>query len=70
MTDNRIAEFLQLAEEEGLTLPYSPETMIAFEDQGMIVDLHTGRIHPGLADAPFADVLPFLEYTVLAVAGG
>jgi hypothetical protein len=70
MTDNRIAELLQLAEEEGLVLPYPPETIIAFEDQGAVVDLTTGAIYPGLADAPLGDVLTEVEGALLAVAGG
>jgi hypothetical protein len=66
MTDNRISELLQLAAEEGLTLPYPPETIIALEDQGAVVDLRTGAIHPGLADAPLEEVFTTTEGTLVA----
>ncbi len=74
MIDNRISELLQLAEEEGLILPYPPETIIAFEDQGAVVDLTTGAIYPILADAP-EEVSPAparlaFQPVQLAVAGG
>lgn len=42
--DPRIAELLQLARAEGLTLPYSPELIIDIEDRGHYIDLRTGFI--------------------------
>lgn len=75
MTDNRISELLQLAAEEGLTLPYPPETIIAYENQGAVVDLITGAIYPGLADARQGIVFPApasmaFQGALVAVAGG
>lgn len=52
-TDPRIAELLDLAEAEGLTLPYDPETIIAQEDLGNVVDLTTGAIILGEADTTY-----------------
>jgi hypothetical protein len=43
-TDNRISEILQLANEEGLPLALSPQTIVALEDCGWIVDPFTGQI--------------------------
>lgn len=37
-----ILDLLELAKREGLTLPYSPETIVALETSGAVVDLHTG----------------------------
>jgi hypothetical protein len=51
--DARIAELLTLAEAEGLTLPYPPNMIIALEDAGHVVDLHTGAIQLGEADKPY-----------------
>jgi len=70
MIDNRISELFQLAEEEGLILPYPPETITAFEDQGAVVDLTTGAIYLGLADAS-EEVSPApraFQFVQLAVA--
>lgn len=51
MTHNqRIAELLSWAAEEGLVLPMPAETIIALEDAGAVVDLRTGAITPGAAD--------------------
>ena len=50
--DPRITELLELAAAEHLTLPYTPAMIIALEDTGAIVDLHTGAILPGEADKP------------------
>lgn len=44
MSDPRIQELLTLAAEEGITLPYSPEVILALEDKGKYVDLTTGLI--------------------------
>ncbi len=52
ITDIRITELLELAESEGLRLPYPPAMIVALEDTGAIVDLHTGAIFPGEADKP------------------
>lgn len=53
MYDARIAELLELAGAEGLMLPYPPETIIALEDAGHVVDLLTGAIEVGEADKPY-----------------
>jgi hypothetical protein len=42
--DERIQELLDLAEEEGIDLPMSPEWIVLFEDAGGVVDLTTGRV--------------------------
>jgi len=44
-----LLDLLELAEREGLTLPYPPETIVALEQSGAVVDLHTGAILPGRA---------------------
>ena len=43
-TDPRVQELLDLAESEGLTLPYDPEFIVAQENLGNVVDLTTGAI--------------------------
>lgn len=49
----RIADLLELAEAEGLTLPL-PASMIArMEENGAVVDLHTGAVIPGGADVRY-----------------
>lgn len=48
--DERIAELLELAEEEGITLPMTPEEIVAEEDKGNVVDLVTGEVIEGGAD--------------------
>ena len=45
--DKRIEELQTLAEAEGLTLPFSPETIIRMEDAGHVVDLETGAVVVG-----------------------
>jgi hypothetical protein len=52
MTDPRITELLALAAAEGLPLPYAPETILALEDTGAIVNLHTGAIILSEAERP------------------
>jgi hypothetical protein len=52
-TDPRITELRTLAESEGLTLPYSPELIIAMEDAGHVINLVTGDIVLGEADRPY-----------------
>ncbi len=47
---SRVEELQALAESEGLTLPYSPETICNLEDTGAVVDLRTGAILVGEAD--------------------
>lgn len=42
--DKRVTELLELAETEGITLPYTPERIVEIEDQGHVVDLQTGQI--------------------------
>lgn len=50
----RIADLLELAEAEGLTLPPLPAGMIArMEESGAVVDLRTGAILPGAADVRY-----------------
>lgn len=75
MTDNRRSELLQLVAEDGLTLPYPPDAIIAYENQGAVVDLITGAIYHGLADTrpPHVSPLPaamVLQVAPVAVAGG
>lgn len=52
-TDPRIQELLDLAEAEGITLPYDPETIISQEDLGNVVDLETGAIILSEADTAY-----------------
>lgn len=51
--DKRIVELLALAKEEGLTLPYPAELIVAMEDRGCVVDLRTGDIIVGEADKEY-----------------
>lgn len=51
--DKRIVELLDLAASERITLPYPPETIIALEDAGAVVDLHTGAVLVGEADKAY-----------------
>ena len=41
--DKRILELLELAEVEGITLPYSPQMIVAMENTGAVVNLLTGE---------------------------
>lgn len=52
-TDARIAELLEMAEAEGLTLPLPPETIIRLEDAGHTVDFRTGAVEVGEGDRPY-----------------
>lgn len=52
--DQRIQELLDLAEAEGITLPYDPETIIRQEDLGNVVDLLTGAIILNEADTVYS----------------
>ncbi len=52
--DTRIRELLELAESEGFVLPYSPEIIVSQEDLGNIVDLLSGDIILGEADATYS----------------
>jgi hypothetical protein len=61
--DTRITELLDLAAAEGLPLPYPPEMILALEDAGAIVNLHTGAIYPGMADQPI-----YVRLTVIGEA--
>jgi len=54
MADERIQELLELAAQESITLPYSPELIVAMEDTGAVVDLHTGSILVGEADTVYS----------------
>jgi hypothetical protein len=49
-TEQRIADLLAWAAEEGITLPYPASMIIALEDSGAVVDFHSGAITPGAAD--------------------
>ena len=51
--DQRIQELIDLAEAEGITLPYDPEIIIAQEDLGNVVNLTTGAIILGEADTVY-----------------
>lgn len=71
--DIRIAELVELAESEGLTLPYPPALIVAMEDTGAIVNLLTGAIIPGEADKPIRFRLTVIGEAlavVLAAEGG
>ena len=57
MFDDKVKELLDLAAQEGLTLPYSPETIARMEATGAIVDLVTGAILIGEADTLYQWVL-------------
>ena len=62
MNDKRIQELLELAAQEGITLPYLPEIIIALEDTGAVVDLVTGAILIGEADTPYQwELTPYGE---------
>lgn len=50
VVDERIAELEDQAAEDGITLPMSPEKIVALEDQGHVVDLITGQVIKGGAD--------------------
>lgn len=51
--DPRVQELLDLAEAEGLTLPYDPEFIVAQEDLGNIINLETGAIILNESDAAY-----------------
>jgi hypothetical protein len=51
--DARIGELLNLAEGEGLTLPYPPELILRLEEAGHVVDLATGEILLGEGDRAY-----------------
>ena len=64
--DPRIQELLDLAEAEGITLPYDPEFIAQQEDLGNIVDLTTGAIILNGATAHLGGVgdrLTIMSYT-------
>lgn len=48
--EKRVADLLELAAEEGLTLPLPAEVIARLEATGATVDLVTGAITPGAAD--------------------
>lgn len=52
-TDPRIQELLDLAEAEGITLPYDAEFIAQQEDLGNVVDLATGAIILNEADTAY-----------------
>jgi len=52
-TDPRIAELLDLAEAEGIVLPYDPEFIVQQEDLGNVVNLTTGAIILNESDAAY-----------------
>jgi len=51
MFETKVKELLALAEAEGIRLPYSAEAIARLEHTGAIVDLRTGAIVVGEADA-------------------
>lgn len=51
--DTRIQELVDLAEAEGITLPYDPEFIAAQENLGNVVDLTTGEIILNEADTVY-----------------
>lgn len=51
--DKRITELLELAQAEGLTLPFKPEMIIRLEDAGHVVDLTTGAVILGEGDRSY-----------------
>lgn len=53
MTDKRVQELLDLAEAEGITLPYDPEFIISQENLGNVVNLETGAIILNEADTTY-----------------
>lgn len=59
--DTRITELLALAASEGITLPYSPEFIVTQEDAGHVVDLTTGAIVLGGADARVVALRPLRQ---------
>ena len=40
----KIQALIELAEAEGITLPYPPETIVRMEELGNVIDLHTGAV--------------------------
>ena len=42
--NKRLIELTELAESEGIALPYSPDVILNIEDSGRYVDLTTGMI--------------------------
>lgn len=54
MTDTRITELLDLAEAEGLSLPYPPDVIARLEDGGAVVDLVTGAVIVAGADVRYS----------------
>lgn len=51
--EQAIQELNDLAEAEGITLPWSPEFIVAQEELGNVVDLNTGAIIIGEGDTPY-----------------
>lgn len=49
-TQSKLNELLDLAEAEGIKLPYPPDMIARLEETGAIVDLNTGEIKIGEAD--------------------
>lgn len=49
----RIADLLELAEAEGVTLPLPAATIAKLEETGAVVDLRTGGVMPGGADVRY-----------------
>jgi len=54
VTDTRITELLDLAEAEGLSLPYPPDVIARLEDGGAVVDLVTGAVIVAGADVRYS----------------
>lgn len=53
-TDNRVADLVALAADEGLTLPYPAAVIARLEETGATVDLVTGEVVIGGADVRYS----------------
>lgn len=52
--EQRIADLVLFAAEEGLTLPMPADAIVRLEETGAVVDLVTGAIIPGGADVRYS----------------
>lgn len=53
----RVAELLELAAEEGFTLPLPADVIARLEEGGAVVNLRTGAVIPGGADVRYKTTL-------------
>lgn len=56
-TQQRIADLLEFAAAEGITLPMPADMIARLEDGGAVVDLVTGAIIPGGANVRYTTTL-------------